>query len=133
MRTPYQLAVASYMLLALWALCTPSPIDEPPRIPFLFQAAHMGLFGGMAVLIGLGFRRSRPGAALGLLFVIPILSAASYGLILECVQIIVPPRTFQWSDAGFNLAGALLAQVAFLRLCRAGVVPAADARWLGGW
>ena len=133
MKRPYQVALALYMLFLLWALCVRFTAPDTQPIPGLMETAHMGLFGGMSVLIGVAFRRSQQDPGPALLYLAPLVAAAAYGLFLECVQIALPHRTFDWYDVAYNLAGAALAQAVPAAAYRTGRIPAADRAWLPRW
>lgn len=133
MKRPYQAAIVLYMLFVLFMLSADFDFGDGPGLPGLLEAAHFGLFGGMSALIGIAFRRSQPDPGPALLYLAPLVAAAAYGLFLECVQISLPHRSFEWKDAGLNLAGAALAQAVLAAAYRCGRIPAADRAWLPRW
>ncbi len=133
MKRPYQVALAIYMLFVLFMLSADFDFGDGPNLPGLLEAAHFGLFGGMSVLIGIAFRRSQPDPGPALLYLAPLVAAAAYGLFLECVQLTLPHRSFDWNDAAYNLAGAALAQAVLAAAYRSGRIPPADRVWLPRW
>jgi len=130
LKRTYGVVIPIYMLFVLFMLCADFDFGDGPSLPGLLETAHMGLFGGLSALLGLALRRSRQNPGPALLYLAPIIAAAAYGLSLECVQIALPHRSFEWKDAGLNLAGATLAQVALMIAYRGAWIPAADRIWL---
>lgn len=113
MKVRYRILLTVYCAGLLAALCTPHPPDAVPPLPGVASTAHVVLFGGMAAIIALGLFRSNPAVSRWALWLAPVTAATAYGLFLECVQLYVPYRNFDWMDVAFDLLGAVLMQALF--------------------
>ena len=112
MRKRYLIATGVYCA-AIWFLSSqPGPGDF--ELPFIFvgmdKVAHMILYGGLAAIVSVGFRRSgRPVKPWVQVFV-PVLFATFYGVTDEIHQYFVPTRNADIFDIFADLAGAALVQ-----------------------
>ena len=111
MKRRYQVAVCIYALVLLWLMCAPQPLgDLPGELELSDVVGHLVAYGGFALTISMGIWRSGRELPVMCLLRQPAVLSASYGLILECAQIAMPMRTFEWKDVLMNTVGALLAQ-----------------------
>ena len=70
---------------------------------------HAGMFGILSFLLMLPFRLTGiEGAQKRKWFTIIAISTSCWGLATECIQIALPPRTFDWLDWAADGAGVLL-------------------------
>ena len=111
MKTHYWLLTVLYCAGLFWL--SNQPFDQRPEleIPGLDKLIHAILYGGLAVLVSNGIRRSGKETDPKWQFWAPILFATLYGLSDETHQYFVPNRSFDPLDLLADSAGALLAQV----------------------
>jgi len=108
MKWPYLLLVIIYCA-GIWWLSSQS---NPPRPEYTFpgddKVVHATIYGILATLVLVGLRRSHPDLKPALLFWLPILFAAVYGLTDEIHQSFVPHRSADPLDLLADTTGALL-------------------------
>ncbi|MBI4560110.1 MAG: VanZ family protein [Candidatus Hydrogenedentes bacterium] len=110
MKLRYYLLTAAYCAGIFWLSSLPDPVPIKYR-PFGSDwAAHIVMFGGLALIISLGIRRSgKPTPALAQ-FLIPLTFAILYGVSDEIHQSFVPQRTCALSDMLADAIGAFTIQ-----------------------
>jgi len=86
------------------------PVDMEMTIPGADKAAHVVVYGGLAVLVSFGIRRSGNPVMPLVQFLAPVVFAGLYGLSDEVHQIFVPHRHFDPLDIAADVAGAILVQ-----------------------
>ena len=111
MRFPYILLTTAYCLAILYISVTPNPPQPERQFPHMDKAAHFVMYAGMAAVVAVGLRRSRPDIAPRLLFWAPVAYATAFGAMCEVLQGFVPERTLSYGDMAANAAGALTAQL----------------------
>lgn len=110
MKLRYQILTALYATGLLAVFCVVPAPKGAPQETTITLLIHAVLFGGLAAIVGTGLVRSHPTISPVLLFAVPVLIAASYGLLIELIQIGIPGRAFEWSDVPADAAGAVVAQ-----------------------
>lgn len=93
-----------------------TPYEVQTVFPLQDKLAHMVLFGGLSLVVGVGLRRAGTGTA-AFQFFVPILFAAFYGLTDEVHQLFVPNRHFELLDIAADTVGALLTQSLLAGFC----------------
>lgn len=86
----------------------PYKVDQ--KIPGIDKVTHAAMYGGLALVVSLGIRRSRRTWSPRAQFYLPIIFAMIYGMSDEIHQYFVPGRSFDPWDEISNTAGAVLAQ-----------------------
>lgn len=118
MKPGYLIACAAYCAGIFWISSQPKPLGVNES-PFYGsdKIAHMAVYGGLAALVSVGLRRSRPNITPRAQFWIPVLFAAAYGVTDEIHQYFVPERSFEFADMLANALGALAAQAVLCLKC----------------
>ncbi len=110
MRFHYLLVCLVYCVGIFWLSSQPRPLGIQPSIPGADKVAHFLAYGGLATLVSVGMRRSGRSYRPAVLFWLPIVLAALYGLSDEFHQYFVPQRSCSAGDALADLGGAVVAQ-----------------------
>ncbi|MBX3177340.1 MAG: VanZ family protein [Candidatus Hydrogenedentes bacterium] len=118
MQRAYYAAILCYCGLIFWISSRPVPELSGPKFPGQDKLLHLMAYGVLAGLVSLGLHRSGRAYAPRLLYWIPVLVSALYGVSDEIHQYFVPDRTFSFGDMAANLTGALLASAVCLLFFR---------------
>ena len=110
MRAPYWLATALYCAGLFWLSSDSTLIVPAALFPYQDKVAHAILYAGLAAVVSVGMRRSRPPKAPAAQFWIPLLFACFYGVTDEIHQIFVPNRVFDPCDIAADTLGAVAVQ-----------------------
>jgi len=105
-----------WFFIVLVLICMPQQdVPEPQgwgewlKKMHIDKFVHAGMFGMLSLLWMLPFRRSsKESAQKRKWFFIIALSTSFWGLATECIQIALPPRTFDWLDWAADASGVLL-------------------------
>jgi VanZ family protein len=110
MRFHYLLVCLVYCAGIFWISSQPRPLGIQLSIPGLDKVAHFLAYGGLAGLISVGMRRSGRSYRPAVLFWLPIVLTAFYGVSDEFHQYFVPQRSCSVGDALADVSGAMAAQ-----------------------
>lgn len=109
---PFYVALTVAYCAGIFMLSSSSdPVDIPRAFPHMDKVLHAVLYAGLAGVVSLGIRRSRPGARPSVQFIAPALFATVYGMTDEFHQSFVPGRHCDPWDMAANMTGALLIQI----------------------
>ena len=109
MRWPYWAITIAYCAIIFW--CSSQAISEEVKqydFAGLDKIVHAIEFGGLAAVVAVGIRRSKPHVSGRVQRHVPVLFAVCYGLTDEVHQLFVPERTFDLLDLAADAAGAWL-------------------------
>ncbi len=110
MKPLYVLLTAAYCAGIFFLSSSINPVTVPDVTLNFDKVLHGLLYGGLAVTVSLGIRRSRPGVGAWVQFVAPILFAALYAASDEFHQWFVPGRHADAWDWVADSVGALVFQ-----------------------
>lgn len=112
MKPRYVLLTILYCAAIFYLSSMSEPVDVETPIPGADKAAHAVLYGGLAVLVSFGIRRSGNPVTPWVQFLAPVVFAGLYGLSDEIHQVFVPRRHFDPLDVAADVVGAILVQTA---------------------
>jgi VanZ family protein len=115
LRIPYILLTASYCAGIFWLSAQSDPPVPDLPVPGLDKVAHATIYGGLALVLSWGLRRSNRNLPFHWQFWLPILFAAFYGITDEIHQLFVPHREFDLLDWAADIAGAGIVQAVLYR------------------
>ncbi len=110
LRIPYILLTALYCAGIFWLSSQSDPPVPDLPVPGLDKAAHATIYGGLALVLSWGLRRSDGYLSFRWQFWLPVLFAAFYGMTDEIHQLYVPHREFDLLDWAADIAGAVVVQ-----------------------
>ncbi len=110
MKWPYLLLTAAYCAGIFWISAQPDPPINVNEFPGEDKLLHAAAYGGLALIVSVGLRRSQNNIAPALQFWVPLLFAALYGVSDEIHQNFVPGRHCDVGDILADAGGALILQ-----------------------
>lgn len=112
MKPPYLLLTAAYCAGIFFLSSSVNPVGVPDLSMNLDKVFHGILYGGLALTVSIGIRRSRPGVRGWVQFAVPVLFAALYAVSDEFHQWFVPGRHADVWDVTADVTGAFVVQAA---------------------
>ena len=111
MKPFYVLLTAAYCAGIFFLSSSVNPVGVPDVGMNLDKVLHGVLYGGLAVTVSVGIRRSRPGVRMWVQFAAPLIFAALYAVSDEFHQSFVPGRHPDVWDAVADTVGAIIFQI----------------------
>ncbi len=111
MKPFYVLLTAAYCAGIFFLSSSANPVGVPDLTLNFDKVLHGVLYGGLAVTVSVGIRRSRPGVRGLTQFAAPVIFAGLYALTDEFHQWFVPGRHADLWDAAADVAGAIAVQI----------------------